>query len=107
SRARGDWALLAGLAVAVVAMLPAVGALLAATLLVVPAATARLVARSVPQLLAGSVLLGAVEGVAALWIAYEFDLPPGPVLALLSGVVFGLVALGQTAAARRPAVTIP
>ena len=107
SRARGDWALLAGLAVAVVAMLPAVGALLAATLLVVPAATARLVARSVPHLLAGSVLLGAVEGVAALWIAYEIDLPPGPVLALLSGVVFGLVALGQTAAARRPAVTTP
>lgn len=100
SRARGDWALLAGLAIAVVAMLPAVGALLAATLLVVPAATVRLVARSVPQLLTGSVLLGAAEGVVALWAAYELDLPPGPVLALLSGVVFGAVA--QAAAARRP-----
>lgn len=102
SRARGDWALLAGLAVAVVAMLPAVGALLAATLLVVPAATIRLVARSVPQLLAGSVLLGAAEGVVALWFAYELDLPPGPVLALLSGVAFGFVAVAQAAAARRP-----
>lgn len=102
SRARGDWALLAGLAVAVVAMLPAVGALLAATLLVVPAATIRLVARSVPQLLTGSVALGAAEGVVALWFAYELDLPPGPVLALLSGVAFGAVAVAQAAAARRP-----
>lgn len=105
SRARGDWALLGGIAVAVVAMLPAVGALLAATLLVVPAATARLLARSVPQLLGGAVLLGAAEGVVALWLAFELDLPPGPVLALLSGAVFGVVALVQTAAAhRRPVV---
>lgn len=102
SRTRGDWALLGGVAVAVVAMLPAVGALLAATLLVVPAATARLLARSVPQLLAGSVALGASEGVVALWLAYELDLPPGPVLALLSGTLFALVAATQAAARRRP-----
>lgn len=95
SRARGDWALLAGVAVAVVAMLPAVGALLAATLLVVPAATTRLVARSVPGLAAGAVLLGAGEGVVALWVAFELDLPPGPVLALLAGLVFGAAALAQ------------
>lgn len=105
SRARGDWALLGGIAVAVVAMLPAVGALLAATLLVVPAATARLLARSIPQLLAGAVLLGAAEGTLALWVAYEADLPPGPVLALLSGTVFGALALAQAVASRRPAVS--
>lgn len=104
SRTRGDWALLGGIAVAVVAMLPAVGALLAATLLVVPAATARLLARSIGRLLAGAVLLGAAEGTIALWVAYEADLPPGPVLALLSGTVFGAIALAQSAAARRPAV---
>jgi ABC-type Mn2+/Zn2+ transport system permease subunit len=104
SRTRGDWALLGAIAVAVVAMLPAVGALLAATLLVVPAATARLLARSVPQLLAGAVALGAVEGTLALWVAYETDLPPGPVLALLSGSVFGAVAVAQAVTARRPAV---
>ena len=40
--ARGDWLLLALLATTVVAVLPAVGALLVSTLLVVPAATARL-----------------------------------------------------------------
>lgn len=105
SRARGDWALLGGIAVAVVAMLPAVGALLAATLLVVPAATARLLARSVPQLLAGAVVLGAAEGTLALWIAYEADLPPGPVLALLCGAVFGTIALAQAVISRRPVVS--
>ncbi|MBJ7329100.1 MAG: metal ABC transporter permease [Solirubrobacteraceae bacterium] len=97
----GDWALLAGIGATVVAMLPAVGALLAATLLVVPAATTRLLARSVPELLTGAVLLGAAEGVVALWIAFELDLPPGPVLALMSGIVFAVVALAQTLAARR------
>ncbi len=105
SRIRGDWALLGAITVTVVAMLPAVGALLAATLLVVPAATARLLARSVPQLLAGAIALGALEGVGGLWIAYEADLPPGPVLALLSGIVFGAVALAQAAAAHRPVAT--
>lgn len=100
--ATGDWLLLASLAVAVVAMLPAVGALLASTLLVVPAATARLVARSVGTLLIGSIALGAVEGVVALWLAFELDLPPGPAVALVSGAAFGLVAVTQAATAHWP-----
>src|SRR5919107_1687953 len=50
--AAADWLLLACLAVAVVAALPAVGALLVSTLLVVPSATARLAARTLPELLA-------------------------------------------------------
>ncbi|MGH2919365.1 MAG: metal ABC transporter permease, partial [Solirubrobacteraceae bacterium] len=90
--ARGDWLLLALLAATVVAALPAVGALLVSTLLVIPAATARLVTGSLPALLALSVGLATVEGVAGLLLAYHADLPPGPAIAVIGGGTFALVA---------------
>ena len=104
----GDWLLLAALALTVVAALPAVGALLVSTLLVVPSATARLVASSVRALLWGGVALALVEGVCGLWLADRANLPPGPAIAILGGSVFAVVALGRVArdvvAARTEAV---
>lgn len=90
---RGDWLLLALLAVTVVAVLPAVGALLVSTLLVVPAATARLLTDSLGGLLATAVGLAALEGVAGLVLAYHLDLPPGPAIAVIGGGGFALAAL--------------
>jgi manganese/iron transport system permease protein len=101
--ARGDWLLLALLAATVVAALPAVGSLLVATLLVVPAATARLLTGSVARMLGAAVALAAAEGVAGLLLAYHLDLPPGPAIAVTGGAVFAVAALGQAAARRRPA----
>ena len=98
--ARGDWLLLALLAVTVVAVLPAVGALLVSTLLVVPAATARLLTDSVGGLLAGAVCLAALEGSAGLLLAYHLDLPPGPAIAVIGGAGFALTAVACSA---RPA----
>jgi len=98
---RGDRALLGAVAVAVVAMLPAVGALLVATLLAVPAATARLLTRSLRGLIAGALAAALVDGVAGLWLAYRLDLPPGPAIAVVGGVLFALAAVG--AALRRRA----
>lgn len=99
--ARGDGLLLALLAVSVVATLPAVGALLVSALLVVPAATARLLTASIGTLLATSVVLAVAESVTGLLLAYHLDLPPGPAIAIVGGVVFALAALA-TAAPRRP-----
>jgi manganese/iron transport system permease protein len=87
---RGDWLLLALLAVTVVAVLPAVGALLVSTLLVVPAATARLLTASLGALLAAAVALAALEGAAGLLLAYHLDLPPGPAIAVIGGAGFAL-----------------
>src|SRR3954453_18271381 len=56
-------------AVAVAAVV-ALEALFVAPVLVIPAATARLVAPSVGTLQVGTVALAAVEGVAGLWLAY-------------------------------------
>jgi len=88
----GDRALLVAVGAAVVAMLPAVGALLVATLLTVPAATARLLARSLRGLVAGALAAALVDGVAGLWLAYRLDLPPGPAIAVVGGLVFALAA---------------
>ena len=68
-----------------VAAVDAVGALLVGALLVIPAAIARLFARSVLslELLAGAV--GLAEALAGLWISYELDVPPGAAIATLGG----------------------
>ncbi len=98
---RGDWILLALLAGTVVAALPAVGALLVSTLLVVPAATARLVTSSLGALLATSVALAVAEGTGGLLLAYHLDLPPGPAIAILGGAGFALAALATAPGLRR------
>jgi len=91
-RGRADVLLLVVVAVAVVAALDAVGALLVASVFVLPAATVRLVARRLWTLQAGSVALAAGQGVAGLWLAQVLDVGPGPAIAVLGGATFALVA---------------
>jgi manganese/iron transport system permease protein len=98
---RGDWILLALLAATVVAALPAVGALLVSTMLVVPAATARLLTHSIAALLATAVALAASEGFGGLLLAYHLDLPPGPAIAIVGGGGFALAALASAPRLRR------
>jgi ABC-type Zn uptake system ZnuABC Zn-binding protein ZnuA len=98
-----DFALLALIALATTAALTAVGALLVTALFVVPAASARLLTRRVPQLQLLAVALAALEGVLGLWLSVETDAPPGPTIATLSGAGFAL-ALALRWALRRPRV---
>ena len=95
-----ELALLGAIAAAVVVALDAVGALLVSVVLIVPAATVRLVARSLRGLRAGTVALGAAEAVGGLLLAWTVDVGPGPALAVLSGGVFAAVAAAR---ALRPA----
>lgn len=99
--ARADAALLVLVALAVVAALPAVGALLVAAIFIVPAATARLLTRRIELLLALSVALAVAEGIVGLYIAYWLDVSPGPAVAALGAGVFAAVAAAS--AIRSPA----
>jgi ABC-type Mn2+/Zn2+ transport system permease subunit len=81
-----DLLLLALVAVAAVAAIPAVGALLVTAIYVLPAAAARLLARSVPGLIAWALALALAEGLVGLYLAYWLDLPPGPPVAVLGAV---------------------
>lgn len=96
-----EGALLLTIALAVVVSLDAVGALLVAAVFVVPAATVRLVARSLRGLRLGSVALAAAEGLVALWLARELDVGPGAALAALGGSVFAAVLASRALALRR------
>jgi manganese/iron transport system permease protein len=101
--AAADALLLGLVAATVVASLPAVGALLTASLFVIPAATVRLLAPSVRALLWGSVALALVEGLAGAYVALWLDAPPGPAVAVLGGAVFAVVALARAATLPRTA----
>jgi ABC-type Zn uptake system ZnuABC Zn-binding protein ZnuA/ABC-type Mn2+/Zn2+ transport system permease subunit len=98
-----DIALLALVALVAVAALSTLGALLATALLVVPAATTRLVCSRLRSWQLATVGLVAVEGVAGLWLSVQANVPPGPAIAVLAGGVFAVVAAGRVLAARRPA----
>jgi manganese/iron transport system permease protein len=90
--ALADRLLLAAVAVAVVVSLDAVGALLVAVVLVVPAATVRLLVGDLRSLQLGTTALAAAEGVAALLLADALNVGPGPAMAAIGGAVFALVA---------------
>ena len=99
----GDWVLAAAIAVAVIAAVDAVGALLVSAILVMPAATARLFARSVSSLEVTAGGLALAEGLAGLLIAFEFDVPPGAAIALVGGTVFAAAAAATGLRDRRAA----
>ena len=93
-------ALLFLVSLVVVCALPAVGSLLVSALLVVPAATARLMVKRLGPMLVWATGLCAAETVAGLLLARSLDLPPGAAIAVVAGLAFGLLAGGQAAASR-------
>jgi len=90
-RRRQDQVLIVLVALAVVATLASVGALLTGAILILPAATTRLVTNRLPQWQIATAALAAAEGVTGMNIAYQLNLPPGPAIAVLGGLTFVLV----------------
>lgn len=79
------------LAIVVVISLRAVGTVMSVTLLVTPAATARLFARSLRQMTTWAVLFGVGEGIVGLVLSYHLEAAPGATIGLSAAVVFALV----------------
>jgi manganese/iron transport system permease protein len=90
-----DLLLLALVALTVVAALPAVGALLVTSLLVVPAAVARLLSDRVRNVFLIAVAVALVQGVAGLYLALWVDVPPGPAVAVVGAALFGITAAAR------------
>lgn len=103
-RSGTDVVLFTLVALTAVASLAAVGSLLATSLLVVPAATTRLLTLRLRDWQLATIALAAVEGVGGLWLAYQLNVPPGATIAVTAGSVFVLVAVGRALAVRRRAV---
>ncbi|MFL5885886.1 MAG: metal ABC transporter solute-binding protein, Zn/Mn family [Thermoleophilaceae bacterium] len=94
-RAHVEGLLLVLVALTAVAALSALGALLATGLLVLPAATARLLVRRVRELQLTAVLIALVDGVVGLWLSVQVDVPPGAAIAIVAGAAFALAALAR------------
>jgi ABC-type Mn2+/Zn2+ transport system permease subunit len=79
------------LAVVVVISLRAMGTIMSVTMLVKPAATARLLARTLRQMTLIGVALGVSEGVFGLILSYHLDSAPGATTGLVAAGVFAIV----------------
>ncbi|MEI7617158.1 MAG: metal ABC transporter permease [Actinomycetota bacterium] len=79
------------LSVVVVISLRAVGTVMSVTLLVTPAAAARLLARTLKQMTLIGVAIGVSVGVVGLVISYHIDSAPGATIGLLAAAVFAVV----------------
>ncbi|MBI5310193.1 MAG: metal ABC transporter permease, partial [Actinobacteria bacterium] len=93
-----DFSMLLVVALAVAAALPLTGALMAGALLVIPAATARMLTRRTTAMTIASVLVAVGTGVSGLYVSLAFDLPAGASIAATASAVFVLTALGATVA---------
>lgn len=78
------------LALVVAVALKVVGALLITAMLIVPAATARALARTPEAMAVWAVVLGAVSVVAGLWASLAFDTPAGPSIVAAAAALFAL-----------------
>lgn len=84
------------LALVVIASISVVGVVLVSALLVIPAATAKLLARSLGQMFVLAPLLGVASVLAGLVVSYRLDAPSGPAIVVIAGIVF-LAAWGRVA----------
>lgn len=93
-----DRALLAMLAIVIVVSAQTVGIILVAAMLVIPAQTALLVARTPAGGVAGAVAFGALSGAVGAFASFVFDgVPTGPAMALTAAALFAATLLVRRA----------
>lgn len=89
---RADLVLLVAVALAAAVTLPLTGSLLAGALLVIPAATTRLVVDHKGALAPVTFLFALIEGIFGLYLSIVLDLPAGATIAVVAGIGFALTA---------------
>jgi zinc transport system permease protein len=108
-----DWSRVAGLPVGplnlalaaltagvIVAGMKIVGILLIAAMMVLPVASAQLIARSFGGTLRSAVAIGAASSILGLTVARPLDLAPGGAIVFVAAALFAAVALGKRVAPR-------
>ena len=79
-----EYLLLALLAMVVVVALQAVGIILVISMLITPAAAALQLMRSFSGAMAVAALIGVASGISGLYLSFHYNLPSGPVMALVA-----------------------
>lgn len=88
-----EYVLLALLALVIVIGLRAAGIVLVMAMLVIPSATAYLLARRFTGVILIGAALGVVSAVAGLYLSFYANWPSGPAMALVASVLFGIATL--------------
>ena len=91
-----DFLLLVLIAVTIVVSLQTVGVALMVAMLVTPAATAYLLTKRLPVMMALAAVFASFSGVVGLYISYYWSIASGSAIVLVCTALFGLVWGGQT-----------
>ncbi|HUF38567.1 MAG TPA: metal ABC transporter permease [Anaerolineales bacterium] len=81
------------IAVTIVTALQVVGVALMLAMFVTPAATASLLVRRLPAMMAVAALIGAVSGAAGVYISFYLNVASGPAVVLVATAIFAIVFL--------------
>lgn len=103
---RVDALLMVLLSATVLVSVRVIGALLISAMLVLPAATARLLTSSLGRMLWMAPLLGAGFGFVGMYVSWYADVPSGAVITLVGTVVFGAVWVLGDVSRRRAAAAV-
>ena len=98
---RLDAALMVALSATVLVSARVIGALLISAMLVLPAATVRLVTNSISTMLWVSPALGAACGLVGMYVSWYADVPSGAMITLIGTTLFAAAWLASDAARRR------
>ncbi len=94
------------LALAIVVALQAVGNIMVVALLVVPAATARLIVRSIPAIMSVAALFGSLSAVLGVYISYYANIASGGAIVLTACLFFFGTLLGRESLRRLRRATL-
>lgn len=86
-----DYLLMVLIAIAIVVSLQTVGVALMVAMLVTPAATASLLSRRLPVMMALAALFAAVSGITGLYLSYYLNVASGAAIVLTCTAFFGMV----------------
>ena len=101
-----DSLLIGLIAVSIVVSLQTVGVTLMVAMLITPAATASMLTRRLPRMMAIAALIAVFSGISGLYLSYYLNLASGAAIVLICTAIFALT-WGITALHRRPARVKP
>ena len=83
------------LSIAIVGSLQTVGIILVLSMLIIPAAAAKLVTETFTVSIWVSILFGTISSITGLYLSYFLNLPSGPSMSLVATIIFALAFLSR------------
>ena len=95
------------LSVAIVASLQTVGIILVLSMLIIPAAAAKLVTKTFVKSIRISIVFGVTASITGLYLSYFFNLPSGPTMSLVATGIFILAYTSNRLVIKNRAILVP